>query len=124
MRILLSIKPEYAEKILDGKKLFEFRKRLPKNKAVKTVVIYATKPVGKILGEFTIEEIISDSPDQLWTITSTFSGISKITFDEYFKDTKKALAIKISFPKRYSNPLDISTVLNQKKPPQSFYYLP
>ncbi|MBI6731014.1 ASCH domain-containing protein, partial [Pseudomonas amygdali] len=42
MKVLLSIKPEYAEKILQGEKRFEFRKSVFKNPDVRTVVIYAT----------------------------------------------------------------------------------
>jgi len=124
MKILLSIKPKYAEKILAGDKLFEYRKIIPKTKKIKTVVIYATKPIGKIVGEFTIDQILSDTPDKLWICTSTYAGLSQATFDNYFKDQKKAFAIKIKSVKRYPNPLDLETLLGKKRPPQSFYYLP
>jgi len=52
MQVLLSIKPEYAEKILNGEKKYEFRKVLPKNKSITKVIIYATMPIGKVIGEF------------------------------------------------------------------------
>lgn len=42
-KILLSIKPEYVEKIIKGEKLFEFRRTVPKRK-VDVVVIYSTFP--------------------------------------------------------------------------------
>jgi predicted transcriptional regulator len=41
MRVLLSIKPEFAFKILMVKK-YEFRKVVFKNPKVKTVVVYAS----------------------------------------------------------------------------------
>lgn len=44
MRILLSIKPEYVYKILDGTKKFEYRRTVFKNKNVDSMVIYATLP--------------------------------------------------------------------------------
>ncbi|MDD8572078.1 ASCH domain-containing protein, partial [Escherichia coli] len=50
MKVLLSIKPEYAESILSGKKKYEFRKNIFRNKNVDTIVIYATMPVGKVIG--------------------------------------------------------------------------
>jgi len=37
MKILLSIKPEYAEKIFAGTKKYEFRRSIFKNPDVKTV---------------------------------------------------------------------------------------
>ena len=57
MKILLSIKPEFAEKILDGTKKFEFRRRVHTRPEVKSVIIYATMPVGRVIGEFSIERI-------------------------------------------------------------------
>ena len=52
MRVLLSIKPEFVEKIFSGEKLYEYRKAMFKNVNVSSVVIYSTMPVGKIVGEF------------------------------------------------------------------------
>jgi len=123
MKILLSIKPEYAEKILDGEKQFEFRKTIFKNKSVKTVVIYATKPVGKVVGEFDIEEVISEEPHTLWLLTSEFSGITKSFFNEYFKGKSTAHAIKVRTARRYKIPLNLEDILNTKFAPQSFCYL-
>ena len=37
--ILLSIKPEYAKKIIDGTKKYEFRKRLAKHPVTKETLI-------------------------------------------------------------------------------------
>ncbi|RAX12581.1 hypothetical protein CKY02_11450 [Photorhabdus bodei] len=40
MKVLLSIKPEYVDRILNGSKKFEFRKVAFKNNQVQSVVIY------------------------------------------------------------------------------------
>ena len=40
MKVLLSIKPEFADKIFNGTKKYEFRKSIFKNKDVDTVVVY------------------------------------------------------------------------------------
>ena len=48
-KILISIKPKYVQDILLGKKLYEYRKRLPSD--VDAAIIYATAPVKKIVGE-------------------------------------------------------------------------
>lgn len=123
MKVLLSIKPEYAEKILIGEKHFEFRKAIPKIQGVKTVVIYATMPVGKVVGEFEIAEFISASPSKLWETTSEFSGITKRFFCEYFQGRKTAYAIRVKKVKRYKVPLDLSVVHKSGIAPQSFCYL-
>lgn len=63
MKVLLSIKPEFVKEIFNGNKKFEYRKAIFKNKDVKTIVIYATMPVGKIVGEFDIDYIIEKHPN-------------------------------------------------------------
>lgn len=123
MRILLSIKPEYANKILSGEKCFEFRKTLPKNPNVKTVVIYATKPIGKVVGEFEIDDIVSHAPNELWEKTKDQAGISKKFFLEYFVDKKVAHAFKVGLVKPYDKHLNIEEFCNKKLPPQSFFYI-
>lgn len=61
MDVLLSLKPKYAEMILSGKKTVELRKRWA-NKEVDKVWIYATEPVGKILGYFEEGTVWTASP--------------------------------------------------------------
>jgi len=123
MKVLLSIKPEYAERILEGEKRFEFRKVLFKNCAVKTVVIYATKPVGKVVGEFEIESVISGRPNKVWNLTAEFAGISQGFFNDYFLGRETAYAIEVSKVKRYEEPLDLNSLLPHGIAPQSFCYL-
>lgn len=123
MKVLLSIKPEYAEKILSGEKKFEFRRVLPKNKSVKKAVIYATLPVGKIIGEFEIEELISDNPPRLWEATAEFSGITADFFDMYFNGKDVAHAIKVGKVKKYKREKNLIDILPSGIAPQSFCYI-
>lgn len=123
MRVLLSIKPEYAEKILNGTKRFEYRKSAPRNEAVHTVVIYATMPVGKVIGEFEVAGVLRERPDVLWKQTRTASGITRQFFNQYFSGRDKAVAIAVRKPKRYAKPLMLQDVCGSATPPQSFQYL-
>ena len=123
MKVLLSIKPEYAERILDGQKHFEFRRAIFKNEDVKTIVIYATLPIGKVVGEFDIEHILIDRPKKLWSMTSEYSGVTKRLFNEYFDGRETGYAIKVKKPRRYKKPLNLNRVLESGVAPQSFCYL-
>ena len=51
MKIIVSINPEYVEKILSGEKKFEYRTRAAKQQ-VDTLIIYATKPMMKVFTTF------------------------------------------------------------------------
>jgi predicted transcriptional regulator len=49
MKVLLSIKPEFADKIFEGTKLFEFRRSIFKNEKIKKVVVMLLHLFRKLL---------------------------------------------------------------------------
>src|SRR5688500_7126054 len=112
MKVLLSIKPEFAFKIFEGTKKFEFRKVIFKNPNIKTVVVYASSPVQLVIGEFEIDDILSLEPDAIWKMTRKYSGITEEFFYEYFSDRDVAHAIKIKNTRKYKKPLDIRESFN------------
>lgn len=122
MRVLLSIKPDFAFKIFEGEKKFEFRKVIFKNPNVKTVVVYASSPVQLVIGEFEIDSILSSTPSEIWGQTKKYSGISEDFFYEYFANKEIAHAIKIKKTKKYRLPLSLKESFNVV-PPQSYLYL-
>lgn len=122
MKVLLSIKPEYAFKIFDGTKKFEFRKVIFKNPDITTVVVYASSPVQQVIGEFEIDDIFSFDPEAIWKMTKKYSGITEDFFYQYFADREIAHAIKIKKTKKYRKPLCIREDFNVL-PPQSYVYL-
>lgn len=122
MKVLLSIKPEFADKIFEGTKLFEFRRLIFKNPEIKIVIVYASSPIQKVVGEFEIENIFSLEPTELWERTKEYSGISEKFFFEYFAQCKIAHAIKIKKTKKYKKPLNLKENFNVT-PPQSYLYL-
>ena len=121
MKVVLSIKPEFAHKIFDGSKKFEFRKVIFKNSEVKSVIVYASSPVQKVIGEFEIGQILNDNLDNLWDLTKEFSGITEDYFYEYFSDKEKGFAIQIKQIIKYDNPRCLKADYNLN-PPQSFVY--
>lgn len=120
-RILLSINPEYVEKILAQTKRFEYRRNRCKS-YVDTIVIYSTYPVMKVVGEVEVLGVIEDDVDIVWNQTKDYSGVSKDFFDAYFKGRQTAVAYKLGKIKRYKQPLRLSD-LGVRAAPQSFVYL-
>ena len=59
--ILLPIKPEYAKKIVNKTKIYEYRKTKCKKNGGK-IVIYCTSPVKKIIAEVEVKSIMSNTP--------------------------------------------------------------
>lgn len=122
MNVLLSIKPEFAEKIFNGEKKYEYRKAIFKNSNAKRIFIYASSPIKQIIGEITFDDILCDAPDKIWAKTSFDSGISKDYFFEYFANREKGYAIKIKKTLRYSEPINPYDSMPNFRAPQSFMY--
>lgn len=123
--IIMSIKPKYWEKIATGKKTVEFRKRVWKDHTLPTkIIVYATHPIGKIVGEFTTENIISDRYPKLWSKTKDLGGISSDDYFDYFVESKIAHAIVIKNVKIYKNQENINDFTSNRvtRAPQSWQY--
>lgn len=123
MKVLFSIKPEFVSEIFSGTKKFEYRKSIFKDPNVETMVIYATMPVGKIIGECKIGKILQGSPNDVWEMTHKNSGIKKDFFDSYFKGRSKAYAIELKETSLYVKPRYLIDVQGTSIPPQSFRYI-
>lgn len=121
MKVVLSIKPEFAFKIFDGTKKFEFRKSIFKNEKIKTIIVYASSPVQQVIGEFEIEEVLNHDLSTLWDLTQEFSGISEKFYYEYFTNKEQGFAIKIKKTRKYRRPKCLRADFNLS-PPQSFAY--
>lgn len=119
--ILLSIKPSHVENILNGSKLYEFRKKACK-RHVDKIIIYSTTPVMKVVGEAEVEEVLIDDPESIWERTQKRSGIDKLFFDQYYENREQAVAYKLRNVKKYAKPKELREygVLSA---PQSFQYV-
>lgn len=123
MNVILSIRPKFCQLIFDGQKKYEYRKRVFTRSDVDKVYIYATKPICRIVGYFTIAAMIEDSPNVMWQMTHEGSGITKEYFDAYFKNCDMAHAIKIGEVVKLDNPIDPKEVIKDFHAPQNFMYV-
>lgn len=122
MKVILSIKPYYADKILKGEKLYELRKNIFKSKDINKVVIYASAPISKIIGEFEIARIHHRHIGDLWELTKLSSGVDKSFFDNYFNKREMGFAIQIKNVLKYNQSYDIKERYGVSAP-QSFTYI-
>ena len=93
-QMLLTIKPQYVEKIIAVQKKFEFRKFRCRD-GIDTIVIYATAPTKKVVGEVRLLDIIKDDVEDVWQETKDFSGIPKKDYNAYYKEHKVAVAYQL-----------------------------
>ena len=119
--ILLSIHPNFVDKIMTGEKKFEFRRVIAKRNPNK-IIIYSTSPVCKVICEAEVEDIIIDNPEKVWKETKKFSGVEKEFYVEYFDNRDLAVAYKLKNVIKYISPIDLKD-FGIKVAPQSFVYV-
>lgn len=120
-KIIISINPEYVEKIISGEKKFEYRTKAAKED-INKIIIYETKPIMKVVAEVEILDVIATTPEELWNQTKNQSGITKSFFDEYFKNKQIAYAYKLGTVKVYEKPKSLLD-FGLRMAPQSFAYV-
>ncbi len=120
-QMLLSIKPEYVERILSGTKKYEFRK-FRCRPDIDTIIIYATSPVKKVIAEATIKSVLEGSPDSVWTHTRYLSGIEEQAYKSYYAKAEKAVAYELGIVTKYDSPKSLGD-FGLSYAPQSFAYL-
>jgi predicted transcriptional regulator len=74
----------------------------------------------QVVGEFSVEGIITDDVDALWDQTEPHAGIERDAFMKYFAGRDVGHAIKIANVKRYDPPRNLTYGVRR---PQSFLYL-
>ena len=117
---LLSLHPRHAAAIMRGEKKVEFRKR-PFGRPITHVVVYATTPVGRVVGAFRVAGCDVATPDRLWARYGAVGGIDRTFFDAYYGPRTSGVAIRVEGE---PVPLDLPlTATGQTCPPQSHAYL-
>lgn len=120
--VLLSIKPKYVNSILSGEKKFEFRKIIPRSDDVTHVYIYSSYPVQKIVGKFSLKDVLHASPAEIWERCSQYGGISKNDFFEYYNGKTLAYSLSITDLEIFEEAICPYNTFKKFTAPQSFLY--
>jgi len=119
---LLSIHPQYAEAIMRGEKRVEFRKSALRDD-VRQALVYATSPVQRIVGVFSITGVDRATPKELWSRYGSVGCITSDDFDAYYNAWTHGAAIVIGEAWRLDSPMALSALAGDIRAPQSYRYL-
>ena len=120
-KILMSIKPEYVDKIFSGSKKYEYRKGLCKEK-IDTIIVYSSSPIQKVVGELKIKQVLYDKKNVIWNKTNKYGGITKIKYDNYYENCGYVVAYEIEKAILYDKQKDLKD-FNVRTAPQSYVYI-
>lgn len=124
--IVLSIRPQYAEKIFKGSKTVELRRVRPKYIQKNSLVLmYISSPVQSIAGVFRVSQIKEMSPSDLWKHVKDIAGVTKHEFDNYYLNVNVGIGIFIDEVWPLAEPIKMEDWQEQGinfQPPQGFRY--
>lgn len=125
--VLMSIRAQYAKKVLAGQKKVEIRRQFSQKWAGHRVSIYASFPVSSLVGEALISKVVVDHPEIIWQKFHEQVGATKDEFDRYTKSLREVYAVfleeVVPYKKRISLK-DVSKLTERNlRPPQNYYIL-
>jgi predicted transcriptional regulator len=123
--LLLSVRPRYAHAILNGTKTAEIRRQRPAVRSGTLVIIYATKPVGAIVGTARISGISSGKPADMWEQYQRSTGVTKAEYEAYLAGAETAYLLFLRRVQRLEPLLTLEQIRSATtfQPPQSYRYL-
>ncbi len=122
---LVSVRPQYAAKLLDGKKTVELRRRFPASgSAGATVFIYSSSPIRALVGRAKIKDVQKLSVPEIWKAHADAACISRKDFYRYFSGVKFGFAIMLGavVPMTLVTASDLESQFGIV-PPQSYRYV-
>tara|TARA_R100000306_G_C4378159_1_gene142899 strand:+ start:2023 stop:2439 length:417 start_codon:yes stop_codon:yes gene_type:complete len=123
--VIISIKPIYVDKIFEGVKSVELRKRVGArfNQGTR-LFIYCSSPVKKITGWAEISQV--ETLD-VATIRSRFlkeACISEVDFEEYYRGHDQGVVIRLCNVNQFREGIPLNILRSYGFcPPQSYCYL-
>ena len=97
---IISIHPRHAHAILDGAKTVELRRRIPSVSIGTRLWIYATRPLGAVIGTATVERIVRGEPQEIWLKFGHQTGIERPEYEAYFDGAREAIGLILSKAQR------------------------
>lgn len=123
--LFISVKPEFAAKLLSKEKSIELRKIKPNVREGDYIVIYASSPVKCVVGFGKIKQIIITTPKDMWLNNRSILGIDESRYEEYYRGREYAVGIEIEMIKSVpAIPLaQIKMIDPNFHPPQVYRYV-
>lgn len=90
---IISIHPRHAHAILEGAKTVELRRRIPSVSIGTRLWIYATRPLGAVIGTVTVERVVRGEPEEIWLKFGHQTGIEWPEYEAYFDGAQEAICL-------------------------------
>lgn len=124
--VLLSVRSPHVDRLLAGTKTIEFRRRRWNVPDGTRVLLYGSRQQQAIVGSIVVEATHVGSRTAMWDRYGPASGLTRQEFRGYFTSADVAVAIKVSSPRKLTEPLTLGE-LRRRSPgfhvPQSYRFI-
>jgi predicted transcriptional regulator len=103
--LVLSVKPRWAESIINGVKKIEVRRKFDSKWEGAIVWIYASDPQREFVGEARISKVFKGNPQNIWDNWRTELGCTQEEFQYYCKGTDMVSALWLDDIRPFKNPI-------------------
>lgn len=123
---LLSIRPRFAEALLDGSKTVEIRRRRANITSGSVCLVYATSPMRALVGAIRVQHTDTDTSDALWHRWGAQIGLERDEYDAYLANSSQPCAIVVDAATRFAGPVGLQELRRRQHAfvtPQSYRFL-
>lgn len=124
--VLLSVRPRFAEALLDGTKTVEVRRRRAHIADGALCLLYASSPTRALVGAIRVHKTEVAGPDTLWDRHGDAMGLNRNEYDVYLAGAHQPCAILVSSATRFATPVVLRELRRRHAAfvtPQSYRFL-
>jgi predicted transcriptional regulator len=124
--VLLSVRPRFAEALLDGSKTVEVRRRRARIIDGALCLVYASSPKCALLGAIRVETTDIACPDVLWARHGNAMCLERDEYDSYLEGARQPCAIVVAATTTFATPVELPDLrcrVGSFVTPQSYRFL-
>lgn len=123
--LLLSLRPRFAQAILEGTKTTELRRRPINAEPGSRVILYASAPTMAIVGTARLKKVEATEPDDAWDRFHDRLALAESEFYGYLDGSHCAYLLHLTRINCLDRPLELKELRRDGgfQPPQSFRYI-
>ncbi|WP_420609458.1 ASCH domain-containing protein [Candidatus Poriferisodalis sp.] len=123
--LVLSLKPRFAEAILDGTKTIEVRRIMPRITVPTLALLYASGAIRALVGTCVVRSVARYPTEELWQQHGAHTALSRAEFNTYLVGRDSGVALLLEHPKPLAVPIPLHTLRQAHgfRPPQSLAYV-
>jgi predicted transcriptional regulator len=124
--VLLSVRPRFADALLDGTKTVEMRRRSIRLGEGAICLLYASTPTRALTGALTVADVEHGTPDELWDRHGDRTALTRNEYDTYLHGRPTAAALLVETVIAFQTPVPLEELRRRSKrfvAPQSYRFM-